>query len=286
MTQTPGAATSIVTAVGPRPTFCCSAIGGTILGVVLQVLLVALALAGPPAPREPIPVEPALIAARVAQVDSDMRSHVTGDITLDALYEERVYRRLAARPRLARQVIRLLPARMRADARDTVTGLHSLFRLTTYATERRFRTGPPTPRDELRAWYAQAQRRFGVRWQVLAAINFIESNFGRLRNVSSAGAIGPMQFIPQTWRAYGLGGNVRDPHDAILGAANYLHANGAPGHEADAIFHYNPSPLYVRAVRSYARAMTRDPATFWVYWSWQTFQRTPSGEAQLTGPGS
>jgi membrane-bound lytic murein transglycosylase B len=254
--------------------------------VVLPVLLVVFALASPPAPREPIPAEPAFVAARLAQVDSRMRSHLAGDITLEALYEERVYRRLAARPRLARRVIRLLPARMRPDARDTVSGLHSLFTLTTFATESRFRTGPPTPRDQLRAYYAQAQRRFGVRWQVLAAINFIESNFGRLRNVSNAGAIGPMQFIPQTWRAYGMGGNIRDPLDAILGAANYLHANGAPRDEADAIFHYNPSPLYVNAVRRYARAMTRDPGMFWVYWSWQSFQRTPTGEVQLTGPGS
>jgi len=252
----------------------------------LQVLLVVFALASPPAPREPIPVDPALAAARLAQVDAQMRGHIAGDITLEALYEERVYRRLAARPRLALQVIRRLPVRMRREARDTVSGLHSLFRLTTYATERRFRTGPPTPRDQLRAYYAQAQRRFGVRWQVLAAINFIESNFGRLRNVSSAGAIGPMQFIPATWRAYGMGGDIRDPHDAILGAANYLHANGAPHDEAGAIFHYNPSPLYVNAVRRYARAIARDPRTFWVYWSWQSFQRTPSGEVQLTGPGS
>jgi len=254
--------------------------------VVLQVFLVLFALAGPPAPREAIPVEPALIAARLAQVDARMRAHVAGDITLDALYEQRVYRRLAARPRLARRVIRLLPARLRPDARDTVSGLHSLFTLTTYSTERRFRTGPPTPRDRLRAYYAQAQRRFGVRWQLLAAINFIESNFGRLRNVSNAGAIGPMQFIPPTWRAFGMGGNVRDPHDAILGAANYLHSNGAPRNDPDAIYHYNPSPLYVNAVRRFARAMTRDQRTFWVYWSWQTFQRTPAGEVQLTGPGS
>jgi membrane-bound lytic murein transglycosylase B len=125
-----------------------------------------------------------------------------------------------------------------------------------------------------------------VRSDILAAINFIESNFGRLRNNSNAGAVGPMQFIPATWAAYGLGGDIRDPHDAIIGAANYLHANGAPHDYARAIYHYNPSPLYVNAVLRYARAMRRDPRTFAVYWSWQSFQRTPSGEVQLTGPGS
>ena len=64
-----------------------------------------------------------------------------------------------------------------------------------------------------------------------------------------------MQFMPATWRAYGLGGDVHDPHDAILGAANYLHANGAPARRRGALYHYNPSPLYVDAVLRYARRM-------------------------------
>src|SRR5207249_10235221 len=88
---------------------------------------------------------------------------------------------------------------------------------------------------------------------LLAAVNFVESAFNKLRNNSAAGAQGPMQFIPATWRAYGLGGDVRDPHDAILGAANYLHANGAPRDNRRALFRYNPSSLYVDAVIRYAR---------------------------------
>ena len=62
--------------------------------------------------------------------------------------------------------------------------------------------------------------------QVLAAVNLVETNFNRNRAVSTAGAQGPMQFLPSTWRAYGMGGDIRDPHDAILGAANYLRASG------------------------------------------------------------
>jgi membrane-bound lytic murein transglycosylase B len=239
-----------------------------------------------PEPGEPIPGSPAKLAARLAEVDTHMRAHLQGDITLEALYEQRVYRHLSRRGRLERAVRRRVPARMRPDVRDTVSALRSLFRLTTFSTERRFRTGPPTPRADLLRYYREAQRRFGVRWNVLAAINFIESNFGRLRNVSNAGAVGPMQFIPSTWAAYGMGGDIRDPHDAVLGAANYLHANGAPGNYPRAVYHYNPSPLYVNSVLSYARAIRRNPETFVVYWSWQSFMRTPSGDVQLTGPGS
>jgi membrane-bound lytic murein transglycosylase B len=90
-------------------------------------------------------------------------------------------------------------------------------------------------------YYLEAQRRFGVASNVLAAVNYVGSAFNKLRNASSAGAQGPMQFIPSTLRAYGLGGNVHDPHDAIIGAANYLHANGVPLNYRRAFFRYNPS---------------------------------------------
>jgi membrane-bound lytic murein transglycosylase B len=124
-----------------------------------------------------------------------------------------------------------------------------------------------------------------VSWQVLAAVNFVETGFNRLRNNSTAGAQGPMQFIPSTWRAYGRGGNVRDPHDAILGAANYLRASGAPGSYRRALFAYNPSSLYVDAVLRYARRIRRDIRSYYAYYSWQIFVRTPSGTRRLTGPG-
>ena len=214
------------------------------------------------------------------------RSRPPARVELEALYQQRVYRRLARHPRLARPAIRRMPRWLRGEARDSVAALQSLFALTSLATEARFRTGAPVPPGRLLALYRKAERRFGVRWNVLAAINFIESNFHRLRNVSSAGAVGPMQFIPSTWAAYGMGGDIRDPHDAIMGAANYLRASGAPGSYPRAVFAYNPSRLYVRSVLRYARRMARDPRAFYAYWSWQSFMRTRSGDVQLTGPGA
>jgi membrane-bound lytic murein transglycosylase B len=93
-----------------------------------------------------------------------------------------------------------------------------------------------------------------------------------------------MQFIPSTWRRYGLGGNVHDPHDAILGAANYLHANGAPGNYRRALFRYNPSSFYVDAVLRYAGRIRSDPSAYYVFYSRQVFVRTPRGLVRLTGP--
>jgi Transglycosylase SLT domain len=148
----------------------------------------------------------------------------------------------------------------------------------------RFKTGSTLPPGVLLDYYREAQRRFRVGWPVLAAVHFIESAFGRLRNESVAGAQGPMQFIPSTWEAYGMGGDVHDPHDAILGAANYLHASGAPADYARALYAYNPSRAYVAAVLGYTRVIRRDRRAFFAYHSWQVFVRTPSGTQRITGP--
>ena len=78
-----------------------------------------------------------------------------------------------------------------------------------------------------------------------------------------------MQFLPSTWRAYGLGGNIHAPRDAILGAANYLHRSGAPGDDRRALFAYNHSDLYVAAVLAYAGEMRRDPLGFLTYYTWE-----------------
>lgn len=192
-----------------------------------------------------------------------------------ALAQERLVRRLARSPRLAAQV----PA-----ARDETTALRDLFELARpYPARKRVLAGTPAPPLALIRWYRDAQRRFGVRWNVLAAVNLVESGFGKLRNDSVAGAQGPMQFMPATWRAYGLGGDVHDPHAAILAAANYLHASGAPARLRDALYHYNPSPLYVDAVLRFARRIGRGTNAFLALYAWPVFVRTTSGERILTG---
>jgi membrane-bound lytic murein transglycosylase B len=61
-----------------------------------------------------------------------------------------------------------------------------------------------------------------------------------------------MQFLPATWRRYGRGGDIQATGDAILAAARLLRANGAPADMAGALYAYNPSRRYVRAVSAYA----------------------------------
>ena len=129
---------------------------------------------------------------------------------------------------------------------------------------------PQSP-DQLYAHYRRAQARTGVPWTYLAAINLVETRMGRIRGRSTAGARGPMQFIPATWARYGAGGDVNDPRDAILGAARLLRDHGAPDHMARALYHYNPSERYVRAVRTYAETMRRSSWTYRGYWHWRVF---------------
>jgi membrane-bound lytic murein transglycosylase B len=159
------------------------------------------------------------------------------------------------------------------SARDNVVARRELSRITSVhrGPPPRIRIGPAEPADVLRRHYRAAQRRFHVSAAVLAAVNFVESAFGRLRNRSVSGAKGPMQFIPATWRAYGVGGDINDPHDAILGAANYLHANGAPGFERRALFRYNPSRDYVDAITRYARRIRADWRAFYAYYAWHVY---------------
>jgi Transglycosylase SLT domain len=253
--------------------------------------------AEPPAPHASLPRDPAALAQRLTETDRELGAAVDrwrtvgslerhpppDDVTLWALHQQRIHLLLTPRERLAEQVVALVPGGVAAHLRATFRARRGLGKITP-ATPGRYRTGPPEPPERLLAYYRSAQRRFGVGWPVLAAINFVESAFGRMRNSSAAGAQGPMQFIPSTWEAYGLEGDINDPRDAILAAANYLHANGAPGRLRAALYRYNPSELYVNAVLAYTERIRRDPRAFLSYYSWQVFVRVPGGTRRITGP--
>jgi murein DD-endopeptidase MepM/ murein hydrolase activator NlpD len=113
--------------------------------------------------------------------------------------------------------------------------------------------------------YQSAAAAYDVPWEVLAAINEVETNFGNNLDVSSAGAIGWMQFLPSTWAKYGVdatGSGVADPYnaaDAIFAAARYLAAAGAAENLPTAIFAYNHSNAYVQAVLLRAELLSGVP---------------------------
>ena len=107
--------------------------------------------------------------------------------------------------------------------------------------------------------YQACGTQYGIPWEVLAGINKIETAFGTNLNVSSAGAVGWMQFIPSTWKAYGVDANgdgradPYNPVDAICAAARYLKAAGGDTNLRRGIFAYNHASWYVDEVLLYAR---------------------------------
>jgi Transglycosylase SLT domain/Peptidase family M23 len=115
--------------------------------------------------------------------------------------------------------------------------------------------------------YQACGTEYGIPWEVLAAINKIETDFGKNLNVSSAGAVGWMQFLPSSWEMYGLDANGdgrKDPYnpvDAICAAAHYLKVAGGQKDLYGAILAYNHADWYAQEVLTYARAYGRIPST-------------------------
>ena len=234
------------------------------------------------------------IASRRAQADR-LRSGATSGAAIDRLRldlqaesaefalreavrdEQAAIYSLASDPRLEQEVLGRLPVPRAAGFADAAEAVRSLWRLSG-ATDlsqirirrtRRFTDSEPL--DALRGYYRAAAARTGLDWTYLAAVNYVESDFGRLNGPSGAGALGPMQFLPSTWQEYGAGGDVFSPHDSIEAAATYLRRNGAPGDYGRALFRYNRDPDYVTAVQSFAAALRSDPLWLTRLYFWSTF---------------
>jgi soluble lytic murein transglycosylase-like protein len=113
--------------------------------------------------------------------------------------------------------------------------------------------------------YQAAGTAYGIPWQILAAINEVETDYGRDLSVSSAGAEGWMQFLPSSWELYGVDANgdgYEDPYnpaDAIFAAARYLAAAGGDSDIRGAIYSYNHSQAYVDSVMLRAQLLGGTP---------------------------
>ena len=252
-----------------------------------------------PRPDAALPRAPGRLARVLAKVTGALRRSVTqwirvGDVNdkpprrvvLQALYQQRIYRLLMREERLAKRTLARLPPRFQSGARANVAaGARLLSLVTPISTPTKFKTGPAKPAGLLLRWFRQAERRFDIAWEVLAAVMYVESKFGKVKSTSTAGAQGPMQFLPSTWDQYGMGGDIQEPHDAILGAANYLRASGAPDDYRRALFAYNRSRAYVDAILLHANEIRKDRRNYFIYYTWQVFVVTTKGDKRLTGPG-
>ena len=169
--------------------------------VCLTACVAATLASAAPGPGAPIPRQPAALAKTIVETKADLAQAIdawraSGDprpstvVTLEALYDQRIELLLAGRADLARTTLRLVPARIARVIRTNVNAKRELWRLTPVTHRRRFRTGPALPAATLIRYYREAQRRFGVPWNVLAAVNLVESAFNKLRNNSITGGAG------------------------------------------------------------------------------------------------
>ncbi len=234
-------------------------------------------------PVQPIVIDATYVADELGTVEQAIRLPDTAvtEYPSFAIRQQKAYHLLVAHPEWVQAVLDAMPPALRSAIQANLMAAQQIGTLNGETSQLpHWKIIAPPPPDTLLAYYREAQQASGVAWQYLAAINLIETNMGRIQGLSSAGAQGPMQFMPATWASYGQG-DVNNPHDAILAAGRYLHVHGAPQNMTHAIYAYNPSMLYVRAVQLYAQQMFDNPRTFYAYYNWQVYVPLRSGSVLL-----
>jgi membrane-bound lytic murein transglycosylase B len=239
-----------------------------------------------PSPWATLPVpadDPVALGEQLATAERAIRDpSVTGaQLAWMGHLQQLVYRRLSEQPKWREIALAAVPDDFRTVARANLSAAVDLRAMVAPTQDLpAWRVIEPAPADELLARYREAEAEFGVPWSYLASIHLIETHLGRVRGTSIAGAQGPMQFMPATWATFGEG-NVNDARDAIRAAARYLRASGAPSNMPRALFAYNQSQQYVRAVTAFAEVMRADPDAFRGYYNWQVYYLTKGGDVLL-----
>ena len=239
------------------------------------------AMPAPNGRRRPAPPRTAAAAAKaVERTESALLSPDTAVRRLPDLghLNQVIYRTAAAHPQWHDKIRSILPPDLvtvfntHMAIRSSLTTLHSELPTSVPA----WQIIEPEPIHDLLKYYTEAEAQSGIEWEYLAAINLIETGMGRIDGLSSAGAQGPMQFIPTTWDEVGEG-DVHDPHDAIAAAARYLVQRGGPSDMDAALWGYNNSDYYVEAVKGHAALLRAEPGALVGIYNWEIYFSTPDG---------
>ncbi|HEX5089718.1 MAG TPA: transglycosylase SLT domain-containing protein [Nocardioides sp.] len=232
------------------------------------------------------PTTAAEAARRLVAADRAISHRTTParELVRAARQQQLAYRALGDHPEWDAAVLAAVPPSVRGvvrsnlEARRELRAMHVVLSDTLPA----WRIVRPAPAERLLRYYQRAERAYGIEWEYLAAVNLVETGMGRIRGTSTAGARGPMQFLPSTWARWGRG-DIDDPADAIMAAARYLaHDGGArPGGLDAALYRYNNSRHYVRAITLLGQVMERRPRAFYGYYHWDVYYLTSRGDVRL-----
>ena len=234
-----------------------------------------------------VPTTAAAIGRLLSEVESALRASDTPEPLLPQLGHQQqvIYRRLSRHPVLARQVRASLPEQWRRvfdrhlAARRAFLAMH---RGRPISAVPAWRIIAPEPAELLLRHYRKAAAATGIPWEVLAAVNLVETGMGRIDGISVANAQGPMQFLPTTWAEPGIGqGDIRAPQDAIAAAARYLVRRGGLRDICRGLWGYNNSWHYGEAVLQYAQLLKEDPRAYRGLYHWEIHIITSAGDLWL-----
>ena len=234
-----------------------------------------------------VPAQPMAAATLLASVEAALRDPSTAKADLPDLghRQQVIYRVLSKDPVRSAAVLAALPTQWRSIAERHLAARReflSMSRGRGPSTLPAWRIIPPEPADKLISYYKKAEAATGIEWEVLAAVNLVETGMGRIDGVSVANAQGPMQFLPTTWAEPGIGaGNIRDPHDAIQAAARYLVRRGGLKDIRRGLWGYNNSDYYGRAVLLYASLIKEDPRAYTGLYHWEIHFNADAGDLWL-----
>ena len=234
-----------------------------------------------------VPADTTELAQLLASVEQALRDPGTPMEALPDLGHQQqvIYRVLSTDQPRAQQVVNALPPRWQSVAERHLAARREFVRMSRGRGPSMlpaWRIIQPEPADNLLAYYRKAEAATGIEWEVLAAVNLVETGMGRIDGVSVANAQGPMQFLPTTWAEPGIGeGNIRNPHDAIQAAARYLVRRGGLQDIRRGLWGYNNSDYYGRAVLLYASLMREDPAAYTGLYHWEIHFNAAAGDLWL-----
>ena len=234
-----------------------------------------------------VPAQPKAAAALLASVEAALRDPSTAQADLPDLGHQQqvIYRVLSKDAVRSAAVVAALPLRWRSVAERHLAARREFLRMSRGrgpSTLPAWRIIPPEPAEQLISHYKKAEAATGIEWEVLAAVNLVETGMGRIDGVSVANAQGPMQFLPTTWTEPGIGaGDIRDPHDAIQAAARYLVRRGGLKDIRRGLWGYNNSDYYGRAVLLYASLMKDDPRAYTGLYHWEIHFNADAGDLWL-----